>query len=168
MFPIVFLLGLGPAIRQTIALVAYILVTIGVVIAIFVPKMYRVYNGVTVQKNMDVVQVSGQKSVSYGAVPDTSYVDDGGDTLKIASPQELASKNPEDAFKICKSQIKRWQAMLLRLQTATDTDSNERKSSRVHAGPEPEIAQPKSSISAFSRDAVESANNVQSFHSDVV
>lgn len=114
-FPIVFLLSLTPAVRQMIALVAFAVVTLCVELIVFVQKVYRVLKGVKVGGNMSVLKKElNEGTCSAGDISESA--------LKIADAADLAKRRPQEAVVICNEQVQKWQALLVRLQTAVDAE----------------------------------------------
>lgn len=124
-FPIVFLLSLTPVIRQTIALVAFVIIVIAVEMTVFVQKIYRVVQGVKVGDNMSMMKREVTQS-SSGTVEEQP-------ALRIADAADLARRRPEEAVTICNDQIQKWQALLVRLQTAVDAELRSSSKSGVLA-----------------------------------
>lgn len=102
-FPIVFLLGLAPAIYQIIALVAYAMVTIGVLCVVFAQKVYRLRAGVQVGDNMEIAKdPKGNESVRL----------DNSTSLRAANEASLQGKKPAEAYQLCCDQIEKWKSIL--------------------------------------------------------
>lgn len=137
MFPIVFLLGVSPVTRQVIALVAFAMVTIGVVVVVFAQKIYRVATGVTVGGDMSI---SKSESSAPLANDDIRRQIVGASTKRLvyASEEELARKRPEEAVSICNEQLEKWRALLIRAQTridSSDQHSSSMSKPAPHVGP---------------------------------
>lgn len=131
-FPIVFLLGVSPVTRQVIALVAFAMVTIGVVVVVFAQKIYRVATGVTVGGDMSISKSESSTSLANDDIR-RQIVGVSTKRLVYASEEELARKRPEEAVLICNEQLDKWRVLLVRAQTRID--SSDQHSSSYSHGP---------------------------------